>query len=298
MTEFLSKEDNFLALGGEDSHPDTAGVVVISAPFEKTSTYGQGSDAGPAAILEASHEVELFDAALGFEPYQAAGGVATRKALDVSGLTGASLASRLRAETKQWLSRDKLVLTLGGEHSSVIGAIQAHCEHFEDLTVVQLDAHSDLRAEYLGEPWNHACAMARVLDFHDHIVQVGIRSQAKEEREFSTEKGIAVFYAHEIHKRHGVRAPWIRQVIDATRPNVYVTLDCDVFDPSIIPATGTPEPGGLTWQQVDGLLARLCLERNVVGLDINELAPVPGLRHPQFTIAKLIYRFIGYRFLG
>lgn len=296
--EFLDKTQNFLALDPEDSQPETAGVVVLSAPFEESSTYGHGSCDGPSALLEASHEVELFDAALGFEPYIAAGGIATRAPLEIAGLDAPGLAEQLRLEAKHWLEREKLVITLGGEHSSIVGAVHAHSDRFKDLTVLHFDAHSDLRPEYQGSAWNHACAISRVLDVHDHVVQVGIRSQAKEERAIAEEKGVRVFYAHEIHKRHSNKAPWVRQVIDATRPNVYITFDCDAFDPSVIPATGTPEPGGLTWQQVDTLLSRLCVERNVVGLDINELAPIAGLRHPQFTMAKLLYRFIGYRFLG
>jgi agmatinase len=298
MSEFLPKDRNFLGLDPADAHPGTAGVVVLPVPFEETSSYGQGSNEGPDAILEASQEVELFDSVVGFEPYQAAGGVATRMPLEVTGLDGAAVAERLYGETKHWLAQNKMIVTLGGEHTSVVGAIRAHCERFDDLTVLQLDAHSDLRPAYLGSPWNHACAMARVLDFHGHIVQVGIRSQAKEEREIAGEKGLPVFYAHDIQQSRGNRPPWIQQVIDATRPNVYITLDCDAFDPSIIPATGTPEPGGLDWRQVDGLLARLCVERNVVGIDISELAPIPGIQHPQFTMAKLVYRLIGYRFLG
>ena len=285
----------FLDLPPEQANPQTAGVVMLPVPFERTSTYGQGSARGPAAIIAASREVELFDTVLGCEPYEAAGGIATLAPLDVSDCDGQAVAERLRHEVGKWLIKNRLVITLGGEHTSVVGAIRAHCEAYANVTVLQLDAHSDLRPEYNGDPWNHACAMARVLDFHDHLVQVGIRSQAKAERATAQERGLTVVHAHDIHLKDDERADWLEEIIEATHHNVYVTFDCDVMDPSLVPATGTPEPGGLTWRQVNELLRRLCLERSVVGLDVNELAPIEGMTYPEFTMAKLIYRFVGYR---
>jgi agmatinase len=293
---FLPPGDNFLALSEDQSNPDCAHVVIVPVPFEATSTYGRGSAGGPAAILRASREVELFDAALGFAPHSSAGGIATRVPLDTAGLDGAALAGLLRQEVGDWLGGGRFVTVLGGEHTSVVGSIQAHCSAYDALTVLQLDAHSDLRPQYLDDVWNHACAMARVLDFHDHVVQVGIRSQAEEERTASEGRGIPVFYAHEIHRRAECHEDWVQGVIDALRPNVYITLDCDVMDPSVVPATGAPEPGGLTWQQITVLLERLCAGRNVVGFDVNELAPVDGSHHAEFTVAKLVYRLLGYRF--
>lgn len=293
----LDIADNFLALGPEDSNPDTAGVIVLAAPFEETSTYGVGSARGPEAIVAASHEVELFDAALGFEAYQTAGGIATLEFLDVAGCDGAGLAALLREETRYWIERGRFVVTLGGEHTSVVGAIEAHCQAYPDVTVLQLDAHSDLRPDYMDSPWNHACAMARVLDFHGRLVQVGIRSQAKEERErANATPGITVFHAHEVLERHDAHEDWIADIVSACTPNVYVTLDCDVLDPSIMAATGTPEPAGLTWRMLDALFARLCAERQLVGFDVNELAPIEGVAYPEFSMAKLIYRIIGRRF--
>jgi agmatinase len=231
---------------------------------------------------------------LGIEPVQAVRGIATLDPLDVDGLGGEELAERLRKTVGGWLDRGKFVITLGGEHTSVVGAIKAHCETFSDLTIVQLDAHSDLRPSYLGDPWSHACAAARVLDFHDALVQVGIRSQDREERAFSEGKGLPVFYAHEIHCCQEEREDWIGLIIRTTRKHVYLTFDCDVLDPSVLPATGTPEPGGITWSQIDRFLARICRERKVVGLDVSELSPIPGLEYPQYNVAKLIYRFLGY----
>lgn len=292
MTTFLSQDNNFAALPDALSNPETAGVVVIPVPYEATSTFGKGSRQGPDAILQASQEVELFDAALGFEPVAAAGGIATRTPIAVDTDDPAELADRLCKEVRHWRGKGKFVVTLGGEHTSVLGAIRACCEYNGEITVLQLDAHSDLRPQYLDDPWNHACAMARALDFHHALVQVGIRSQDAAEKNLSEKRAIPVFYAHEIHADAG----WVASVIETLGRRVYVTLDCDVMDPSIMPATGTPEPGGLTWRQIDALLRTICAKREVVGLDVSELAPIAGIHHPEFTVAKLVYRFIGHRF--
>jgi agmatinase len=285
----------FLDLPPEHADPATAGVVLLPVPFERTSTFGRGSAAGPAAIIAASHELELFDAVLGTEPWRSAGGIATLPALSPAG-DGAAVAARLQGEVASWLARGRFLVTLGGEHTSVVGAIRAHIAAHPDLTILQLDAHSDLRPDYQDDSWNHACAMARILDVHSRLVQVGIRSQDGSERTTSRERGLSVFYAHEILAADSAGEDWIGNVMAACGPDVYLTLDCDVFDPAVLPATGTPEPGGLTWFQVDSLLARLCRERNLAGFDVSELAPLAGLHHPEFTIAKLIYRLIGRRF--
>lgn len=302
MAEDLPAEANFLGLARGLSDPETAGVIVLQAPLEAASSYGAGSALGPAAIIAASQQVEFYDCVLGFEPVQACGGIATLPALPVEFLPGSgaeageAFSTRLAEAAGNWLDRGKLVVTLGGEHTAVVGAVRAHAERFEDLTVVQLDAHSDLREEYEGNPWNHACALRRVLDFHDHAVQVGIRSEEAGEATTARERRVTTFYAHAIWRQAEAGDDWVAGVVDSTRQRVYVTLDADVFDPSLVPATGTPEPGGLTWQQVDRLLQRLCAEREVVGFDVSELAPIEGTVVSQFTLAKLIYRLIGYRF--
>jgi len=292
----LPIESNFLGIPFEDSNPETARVIVLSVPFEVTSTAGRGSCDGPEAIIEASRHMELFDAALGFEPYKACGGIATMPAMPVDGHDGETLRARLRDAVAPWLERGRFVVVLGAEHTSIVGAVEAHCGRFEDVTVLHFDAHSDLRPDYEGDPWNHACAMTRVLDFHDHIVQVGIRSQDRMDRVLIDQHDIPVFYAHEIHRMQEAREDWVGRIVGACRPRVYISFDCDVFDPSVIPGTGTPEPGGLTWYQVDAILARLCAERDVVGLDVTELAPLAGQPASQFTIARIIHRLIGYRF--
>jgi agmatinase len=296
MSGGLPIERNFMGLDPDLSDPETAGVIVVPAPFEATSSYGTGSSRGPAAIIEASHQVEFYDCALGFEPVQACGGIATVDPVPVEAQSGAQFADRLESAVGCWLDRGKFVVTLGGEHSSVVGAVRAHAKRFQDLTVLQLDAHSDLRDQYLDNPWSHASALRRILDSHDHAVQVGIRSEETKERQTAHDLGVTTFYAHAIARQAEAHDDWIAAIVAAARRRVYVTFDADAFDPSLVPATGTPEPGGLTWYQVDRLLQRLCAEREVVGFDVSELAPIEGTTVSEFTLAKIIYRFIGYKF--
>lgn len=297
MRRELPISQNFLALERSQSALHSSPVVIQQAPFERTTSYGKGAAKGPQAILKASQQVELFDAALNLELVATIPGIATLSPIAPGQRDGRQYARVLRDETAHWINEGKFVATLGGEHTAVVGAIQAHCAAWDDLTVLQLDAHSDLRDEYDGSPWNHACAMARVLDFQSHLVQVGIRSQCREERDKTEALRTPVIYAHEIlGAPPGEDASWIKRVIGACKKRVYVTLDCDVLDPAVMPATGTPEPGGLSWQHLDALFRRLCNVREVVGFDISELAPISGLHHPQFTMAKLLYRFLGIRF--
>ena len=293
MYSFLPGDEGFLGLETHEGLAESAGVVLLPVPFEGISSFGQGSARGPAEILQASHQVEVYDTGLGFEPYAAANGIATLAPLQLGEADGAATAELVEGVVQYWLENGKRVVTLGGAHTSVVGAIRAHVGYYPALSVVQLDAHSDLRPSYEGHAWSHACAMARVLDCQCDLVQVGVRSECREERRIAEARSLSVFRAEALSQQERDGLDWIADVVEATSDRVYVTLDCDVLDPSLIPATGTPEPGGLTWQQVDALLARLCTGREVVGFDVSELAPIDGLRHPQFTIAKLIYRLIG-----
>lgn len=299
----LPSAKNFLGLAADRSDLDSAAVVLQLEPFEQTSTFGEGSARGPAALLAASREVELFDAELGFEPWVRCGGIATLAAPS-RGPTrqappgGADVAASLEVRTAELLDWGKFVVTLGGEHTSIVGAAWAHAARAEDLTVVQFDAHSDLRPEYGGTPWNHACAASRIRERVPRIVQVGIRSQDAGERALIEEQRIPVIYAHEMHAASPSSSNplWLDRLIEACSQNVYITFDFDALDPSCMPATGTPEPGGITWTQATLALRQLCERRNVVGVDFSELSPIPGLHHPEFTAAKLVYRFLGLRF--
>ena len=299
MYRFLPEEERFLGLDDGKACPEKAGVVVVCVPYEKTSSYRSGSVKGPSAILSASHQIELFDAHLACEPWQMAGGIATLSPLQVDDCKGGeAMARRVERVVDDWLAQGKKVVTVAGEHTGVVGAIRAHVGRNDSLTVLQLDAHSDMRNEYLADPWNHACTMARVLDFHDDVVQAGIRSEAKEERALVEKRRIPVFRGESIPSGVEGFNDWIGSIVGACSQNVYVTFDCDVLDPSVMPATGTPEPGGLTWGQANQLLALLCRERNVVGFDISELAPIAGVNYPEFTVAKLVYRLMGLMFCG
>jgi len=294
MISLQGKEENFLGIDNEPGWPEDAGVIILPVPFEQTSSYGLGSATGPQAILKASQQVELFDTRLGYEPLARIKGIATLPPLAVDDCDGRLLTARLREAVRSWLDKGKCVITLGGEHSSIVGAVYAYSDCFDDLTVIQLDAHSDLRESYQDSPWNHACAMARVLDVHKNIIQVGIRSECREESERVRREEIPVFYAERIHERERREEDWIKELVAACSGNVYITFDCDALDPSIMPATGTPEPAGLSWTQVDRLFSRLARKRRIVGFDVNELAPIKGLSHPEFTVAKLVYRLLGY----
>ena len=297
MQSFLARDERFLGLDDLLASPDDAGVVILPVPFEKTSSYVTGSVAGPATILAASQQVELFDCELGFEPCKAAGGIATLSPLRVDDDDdGKSMFQRVENIVSYWLAQDKKVITLAGEHTGVVGAILANVQHISKLTVLQLDAHSDTRSVYWDDPWNHACTMTRVFDFHQDVVQVGIRSEVREERECVERMGIPVFRGATIQREDKLGIDWISPIIEACQENVYMTLDCDAMDPTIMPATGTPEPGGLTWEQINSFIARLCEERNVVGFDLSELSPITGIHYPEFAAAKLIYRFIGHIF--
>ncbi|HOZ47753.1 MAG TPA: agmatinase [Candidatus Hydrogenedentes bacterium] len=287
---------NFLGIESPWCDIESARVVVLSVPFERTSSYGTGSCDGPQAIIQASHQVEFFDAALGFEPYKTAPGIATLPPMAVAGAEGAAVADKLRREVEHWIKHQRFVVTLGGEHTSIVGAIHAHVACYHDVTVLQFDAHSDLRPEYQGDPWSHASAMARVLDFHNGLVQVGIRSQSLEERAIADARGLPVFYAEAIHNADRTSTDWVDDIVAACHEHVYITFDCDAFDPSVVPATGTPEPGGLTWHQVNTLIRRICAARRLIGFDVNELSPADGLSQSEYAAAKLVYRLIGLRF--
>ena len=296
MAPLLPIAQRFMGVEDAFASAESARCVVVSAPIEYSSSYGKGSDLGPAAIIEASTQVELYDCELACAPYQLTNGIYTAPPLEVESLRPERQHAIVEEAVGHWLDADKFVVTLGGEHTSALGPIRAHLDRFENLTILQLDAHSDLRNEYEGSPLNHACIMARVMERDVNLVQVGIRSQCPEEVEFAEKRDLPVFHAHRVHSKAAAGRPWIEDILMTLSENVYLSFDCDVFDPTIMPATGTPEPGGLTWAQVDALMAAVCMHRKLIGFDVTELAPIPGLHHPQFTVAKLIYRLIGRRF--
>jgi agmatinase len=277
----------FLGLGSELSEFDESEFVVLPVPYEQTTTYGTGTRRGPSALIAASQEVETFDCELEFEPCQA--GICT---LDPMGTTVSgpeSMVEKVHLAQKQLLETKKKVVMLGGEHTISIGAVKAHREKYPRLSVLQMDAHADLRDSYQESGFSHACVMRRIGELCP-FVGVGIRNLSREEHEFIRENKTPVFLA----PQPGESDSWTHQALDGLGPDVYLTLDLDVLDPSIMPAVGTPEPGGLLWHQTLGFLKELVSRKNLVGFDLVELCPVPGLAAPDFLAAGLAYKIMGY----
>ncbi len=285
---------NFLGLDEENSNFDNAKAVILPVPYEATTSYGAGTGAGPSAIIEASRYIELYDQELDQEPYEV--GIATLPELHLTGAGPQAAIAELRVAYEAILKAggDKFVIALGGEHSISSAPILAWVERMKGkrLSVLQFDAHTDLRHEYEGSPFSHAAVMHRVHQNVD-LVAVGIRALTRDERELArNSKNIHLFLADDIHSGD----KWMDDVLSKLGPDVYISFDVDGFDPSLVPATGTPEPGGLQWYPVMKLLRRVFTERNVVSADVVELAPIPGLAAPDFLVAKLVYKMIAYKF--
>lgn len=290
----LPLKKNFLAIEKEYSSFENSKVAIVSAPYEKTTSYGKGTAKGPAAILEASHYVEFFDEETAKEVCFDIG-IAALEAIDFGKASGKKALELIYNDVKALIDAGKFVITLGGEHSISTAPIQAHYDSYEELTILHFDAHSDLRLEYEGSKYSHASFAARVAEFTTDITQVGIRAQCKEEYEFIKEKGINTFYAYQM-RNEGFTHILTEKIVSTLKKNVYITFDVDYFDPSIMPSTGTPEPNGFYWDETMRLLKKVCAERNLVGFDVVELAPVKSYTFPDFLTAKLIYKILNYKF--
>jgi len=295
---WLGPDRNFLGIEEPWCHPSRAGVYVLPAPYEHTSSYVPGSDRGPASIIEASQQVELYDETLGCEPYREWGGVATAVPLALGGRIDRDAVEAIEAFVSPHVEPGRFVLTLTGEHTGALGAIRAHAKRHPDLCVVQVDAHGDLRQAYRNNPFSHASVMARVVEDGLPLVQVGIRSISPEEIDLiNRTKRIATFFASKIldpsGPYEGRAARWVPEVVKACTGPVYLTFDCDGLDASLVPALGTPEPGGLGWYDTLALVSALAEGPGIIGMDVSEIAPIEGFVAPQFTVARLIYRILG-----
>jgi len=263
-------------------------IAIIPVPYDGTSTWIKGADKGPEALLEASANMEVYDIETDTEAYRL--GVYT----DVPVTESASpelMVDAVKGRVSEWINKKKFVVTIGGEHSVSIGAVQAHAEKYKNLSVIQFDAHADMRDSYEGSKNNHACVMARVKELCP-VVQVGIRSMdvgEKDNMEFSR-----VFWAHKIYDNED----WMDAAIALLTNDVYLTIDLDGFDPSILPSTGTPEPGGLQWYPTLKFLRKLIDAKNLVGFDVVELCPNPESKASDFLAAKLLYKILTYKFLN
>ena len=275
--------------GGIDSHSSLADAkfVVVPVPYDLTSTYQSGSRRGPGAILDASANMELYDEELRKETYLA--GIHTLVPLAADARGPGEMVASVREQITRVLVHGKIPVMLGGEHSISLGAVQAMQEKYPALSVLQLDAHADLRDSYQGSPYSHAAVARRIAEICP-LVQVGIRSMSVEEAVFIAAGTVRTLTVDTIRADKG----WQEKVLEYLSGDVYVTIDLDVFDPAIMPSTGTPEPDGLAWRDVLSLLRQLSRRRRIRGFDVVELAPVPGLVAPDFLAAKLVYRLMGY----
>lgn len=265
-------------------------MAILPIPYEATTSWGAGARDGPAAILRASRYVEPYDGRFDLQPD--AVGVCTLPSVSLSKAGPREALAELEALYGDLLEAagDRLVIALGGEHSITSAPVAAWAQRLgPELSVLQLDAHADLRDRYHGTPWSHACVMRRVLDRTERIVAAGVRALTLEERDLIRERSIPTVFAHEM------RSPgWIERVVDGLGPDVYVTFDVDFFDPSVLPATGAPEPGGAHWWEAVDLLSAVFRERRVVGADVVELAPGAHDASSAFTAAKLVCEMIGF----
>ena len=278
---------NFGDLPVEYTGLNISQIVILPVPYDGTSTWGKGADKGPGAIIEASANMEVYDIETNSEVYLK--GIHTAEPVKEAS-SPERMSDAVYERMKDLLERDKFPVLLGGEHSVTIGSVKAFSEKVDDLSVLQIDAHTDLRDEYLGSRYNHACVMARVRDLCP-FVQVGIRSMDASEKKY-IQKG-KIFFASEIA---GKDPEWMERVVEQLTGNVYVTIDLDSLDPAYMPSTGTPEPGGLTYYEVLNLVRKVIDKKKVVGFDVVELAPDPGNKAPDFLAAKLIYQVLSYRF--
>jgi len=277
---------NFGQLPGEFSNIETARIVILPVAYDGTSTWRKGADKGPDAIIEASANMELYDIETDSEVYKK--GIFTDSIIEAD-VSAGGMVEAINQEVQGYIEQGKFVVVIGGEHSISIGAVKAHSRFYQGLTVLQLDAHSDLRQQYNGSEYNHACVMARVAEICP-VVQVGIRSMDSSEKAYINPEKI--FFAKDIYNNKD----WFSKAVSKLSDKVYVTFDVDVFDPSVMPSTGTPEPGGLLWYDVLEFLKLVFEQRDVVGFDVVELCPDEANKAPDFMAAKLIYKLLSYKF--
>lgn len=278
--------NNFADAEPEFSDYKKSKVVVLPVAFEGTVSYGKGTSRGPRAIIEASKNLEWW------EDGKNIAYVGINTAPEIREKKVSSVLEKIYSVSKKFISDGKFVVMLGGEHSITPGLVKAYNEKFSDLSVLQIDAHSDLREEYEFEKNSHACAMKRVMDLGVKVVQVGIRSTSEEELESFNKNRANIFTATEINRKNN--ESWVDDVVAKLTDNVFVTIDVDGLDTGIMPSTGTPEPGGLGWYQVLNLMKKISERKKVVGFDVVELAPIAGMHAPDFMCAKLVYKLIGY----
>ena len=271
----------------EETNYTTAEIAILPVPYDGTSTWIKGADKGPEALLDASYNLEFYDIETNYEVYKR--GIATLSPVEEKS-SPEKMSEEVEKRMDEILSDGKFPVLIGGEHSVSIGAFRSILKKYPKASILQLDAHSDMRDEYEGSTHNHACVMARAKDLTDSITQVGIRSSAiEEQKNINPDR---TFYAYKIKKEEG----WMEKVSAQLNKQVYITIDLDVLDPAYMPSTGTPEPDGLDYRQVMDLLQIILKDHEVVGLDVVELCPNTINRAPDFLAAKLIYHFLSFKY--
>jgi agmatinase len=282
-------EGRYAGLTDEYSTLYNSKIVILPVPFDLTTTYQHGTEKGPDAVIEASRNMELYDIETNSTVYQV--GIHTAEPVKASSCEEMQKESHRR--TTEYLSQGKFVVTLGGEHSISYAPIKAHIEKYPGISILQIDAHADLQAAYEGNPWSHASVMARVHELPNisSIVAVGIRSMSYEESQVVNK--MRTFFGHTLDPA-GI---WIDKVVSLLSNEVYITFDLDGFDSSLMPSTGTPEPGGLSWNQAMALLKKVAEKKKIVGFDVVELSPSPANLAPDYLAAKLVYKILSYHHL-
>ncbi len=293
----LNVERNFLGLSREFSEFDSSKIIIVSAPYSRSTTEETGTKKAPQAILRASHLVQIFDEETKREVAKEIG-IATLQPLNVGSTNEESSLQTIHETVLSLISLNKFVVTLGGDNTITSAVTAAFAKKIDNLSILQFDAHSDLQDHRRSGKRGDAGVMAKVCEFLDpsKLVQVGVRSQNKEEAEFTRDNNVHLFYAHEIHGGTHTRLLkyWDDAVVDHLSDNVYVTFDVDVFDPSIMPSTPAPEPGGLSWYEVMRCLKKVGQKRKIVCFDVVEFAPMKSLHSPDLIVAKLISKMINY----
>lgn len=289
--KYYNHKKNFLAIEEDEfCSYEQSKFVIQSAPYEYTSSYLSGSAKGPDAMIKASQFVELYDEELNQESYRL-GGICTLPPMDFKNKVDLKAVRHIEKETMKLLSDGKFPVTLGAEHTITLGTVMAVQQFHPGVHVLQIDAHSDLRASYHDNKYSHASVMARVHDLGVPLTQVGIRAQCKEEAALiQSSENINTFYAHQVRNNPN----WAAEALKTLGKDVYISIDADGFDPSIVPAVGTAEPNGLYWNETVNFLREVIATRNIVGFDVVEIAPAKGTILTEYTMAKLVYKLIGF----
>ena len=282
---------NFLALPPENCELERSGAVLIPVPYDSTTSFRSGARYGPSAIIDASYGLEDYDLELDLDVSEM--GIHTTAAVEPHMGGPAEMVERVRSAVQGYVGQGRLVGVLGGEHSVSIGSVQAQLEVHPGLSVLYMDAHADLRSEYMGTPWGHASGARRIHEMCP-VVLVGVRSLCQEERSYIEATALPTFF----WPADGWDRPLIQDIVDCLGPDVYISIDLDVLDPSEMSAVGTPEPGGMGWYQVISLLRAVAESRRVVGFDVTELAPGEGPAACSYTAAKLVYKLVAYATAG